>query len=177
MNRRSLVQLWRRLGIPADVAQRAARRIHPEGRRLVFIGRAQDDGRVLRLTPTAAKSWRTMQAAAAAEDVTLLPLSAYRSVARQTAIIRRKLAAGQRIADILRVSAVPGCSEHHSGRALDFGAPGHLRLEVSFTRTREFRWLRRHAARYGFQLSYPRGNRQGIAYEPWHWCWHPPART
>ena len=172
MNKRSLVHLWRRLGIPTDVAQRAAQRIHPEAKRLVFIGRAQDDGRMLRLTPTAAKAWRAMQAAAAADEVTLLPLSAYRSVARQTAIIRRKLAAGQRIADILRVSAMPGCSEHHTGRALDLGALGHLRLEVSFARTREFRWLRRHAARYGFQLSYPRGNRQGVAYEPWHWCWH-----
>lgn len=112
-----------------------------------------------------------MQAAAAVDGVTLLPLSAFRSVARQATIIRRKLATGQRIEAILRVSAVPGCSEHHTGRALDLGAPGHLRLEASFARTREFRWLSRHAAKFGFHLSYPRGNRHGIVYEPWHWCW------
>jgi D-alanyl-D-alanine carboxypeptidase len=111
-----------------------------------------------------------MKSAAAADDVTLLPLSAFRSVARQARIIRRKLAAGQTIEDILRVNAVPGCSEHHTGRALDFGTPGHLQLQSSFSRTRAFRWLKRHAARFGFYLSYPRNNRQGIAYEPWHWC-------
>jgi D-alanyl-D-alanine carboxypeptidase len=168
---RKLRSIWRRLGIPADIATRAAKRLHPEAKRLVFIGRAADDGRALRLAPRAARAWRRMQAAAAADGITLLPLSAFRSVARQSTIIRRKLAAGQPIEQILRVSAVPGCSEHHTGRALDFGAPAHPRLEVTFARTREFRWLRGHAGRFGFRLSYPRNNRQGIAYEPWHWCW------
>jgi zinc D-Ala-D-Ala carboxypeptidase len=171
MNKHSLVPLWRRLGIPSDVAERAASRLQPEARRLVFIGRARDDGRMLRLMPAAAKAWRAMQAAATADEVTLLPLSAFRSVKRQAAIIRRKLAAGQSITDILHVSAVPGCSEHHTGCALDLGAPGHLRLETSFARTREFLWLKKHAFKFGFYLSYPRKNLQGIAYEPWHWCW------
>jgi len=166
-----LRKLWARLGLPADVADRAAKRLQPEAKRLVFIGRARDDGRILKLTPRAAAAWRRMQTAAAEDAITLLPLSAFRSVARQTAIIRRKLARGERIEAILRVSAVPGCSEHHTGRALDFGAPGHLTLEVSFARTREFRWMKRHAPNFGFYLSYPRNNRQGIAYEPWHWCW------
>jgi D-alanyl-D-alanine carboxypeptidase len=171
MKQRDWHKLWARLGIPADVAARATNRLHPEAKRLVSIGRAPDDRRLLRLAPAAARAWRKMQAAAATDGATLLPLSAYRSVARQTLIIRRKLARGLPIADILKVSAVPGCSEHHTGRALDLGAPGHLRLEASFARTREYRWLQRHARRHGFHLSYPRGNRQGIAYEPWHWCW------
>ncbi len=123
------------------------------------------------MTPRAAAAWRRMQAAAAEDGVTLLALSAFRSVARQSTIIRRKLARGQNIEAILRASALPGCSEHHTGRALDLGSPGHLKLEVSFARTQEFRWLKHHAAKFGFYLSYPRGNRQGIAYEPWHWCW------
>lgn len=163
--------LWARLGIPADFARRAERRIQPEAKRLVVIGRAADDGKILRLAPRAAAAWQRMQAAARNDGVTLLPLSAYRSVARQTAIIRRKLAAGQSIAAILRVNAAPGCSEHHTGRALDLGSPQAMRLTTAFARTREFRWLKRNAAKFGFHLSYPRGNRQGIAYEPWHWCW------
>jgi len=166
-------KLWSRLGIPADVAARAANRLHPEAKRLVFIGRAADDGRILRLAPRAAAAWRKMAAAAAAEGLALVHLSAFRSVARQTTIIRRKLKRGDRLEAILRVNAVPGCSEHHTGRALDLGAPGHLRLEASFARTRQFRWLRRRAGEFGFHLSYPRNNRQGIAYEPWHWCWRP----
>lgn len=174
--KRSLRKLWTQLGIPADFARRAEKRLQSEALRLVGIGRATDDGRILRVTPATARSWRKMQAAAQADGVMLLPLSAFRSVARQALIIRRKLARGDRLEDILRVNAAPGCSEHHTGRALDFGAPGHWKLEASFARTREFRWLRRHAGGFGFRLSYPRGNRQGIAYEPWHWCWHAKSR-
>ncbi len=165
-------QLWARLGIPADYAARARLRLHPEAKRLVTIGRAVDDRKILRLAPRAAAAWRRLQAAAAGDGVTLLPLSAFRSVTRQTTIIRRKLARGQAIEKILRVSAVPGCSEHHTGRALDLGTTGHLALEASFGRTAAFRWLKKHAALFGFRLSYPRRNPQGINYEPWHWCWH-----
>ena len=117
-----------------------------------------------------------MSAAAAQDGVTLLALSAFRSIARQTAIVRRKLACGQPIEAILRVNAAPGCSEHHTGRALDLGSPAHLRLEATFAHTREFRWLKTHATRFGFTLSYPRNNPQGITYEPWHWCWRGPRR-
>lgn len=174
MTSEALQRLWKRLGVPADYADRARRRLHPEAKRLVVLGRAADDGKLLRLTPRATAAWHRMEAAAATDGVTLLPLSAFRSVARQTTIIRRKLARGQAITAILRVSAVPGCSEHHTGRALDLGTPGHLGLEVTFARTRAFRWLVKHAGRFGFQLSYPRHNSHGINYEPWHWCWHAP---
>lgn len=167
-------RLWQRLLITDRFADRAVRRLQRPARRLIVIGRAPDDGRILRLTPAAARAWRSMQAAAARDGVTLLPLSAYRSVTRQAGIIRRKLAAGESIERILRTVAVPGCSEHHTGRALDLGSPQAMRLDAKFGRTREFRWLRRHAGKYGFILSYPRNNPQGIIYEPWHWCWHPP---
>jgi len=102
----------------------------------------------------------------------LLPLSGFRSVARQEEIIREKLSAGQPLADILRLVAAPGYSEHHTGRALDLGAPDEPPLEEGFAETAAFTWLVAHAGDYGFRLSYPRGNPHGIAYEPWHWCWH-----
>jgi D-alanyl-D-alanine carboxypeptidase len=172
MTSKELQRLWARLGVPADYAARARLRLHREAKRLVVIGRAADDRKILRLAPRAAAAWRRMAAAASADGVTLLPLSAFRSVARQTTIVRRKLARGQAIEKILRVSAVPGCSEHHTGRALDFGTPGHLDLEESFGRTPAFRWLVQHAGRFNFHLSYPRRNSHGINYEPWHWCWH-----
>jgi D-alanyl-D-alanine carboxypeptidase len=172
MTSEALQRLWTRLGIPSDYSARARLRLHREAKRLVVIGRAADDGKILRLTPRAAAAWRRMEAAAKADGVTLVPLSAFRSVARQTAIIRRKLARGQAITAILRVSAVPGCSEHHTGRALDLGTAGHLGLEASFARTAAFRWLRKHASSFGFHLSYPRRNSHGINHEPWHWCWH-----
>mgnify|MGYP003353772201 CR=1 FL=1 len=30
-------------------------------------------------------------------------------------------------------------------------------------------WLKAHANRFHFELSFPQGNRQGVSYEPWHW--------
>jgi D-alanyl-D-alanine carboxypeptidase len=76
-----------------------------------------------------------------------------------------------RLTDILRSVAAPGCSEHHTGCALDLGDDTSPPLEESFGRTMAFRWLVRHAARFHFRLSYPRRNPQGLVYEPWHWRW------
>jgi len=170
MRAKGFVQLHRSLGIPSDYA--AGRRLKPqrEATRLVRIGRSPT-GRVLRLTPAAAAAWRRMQAAAARDGVVLIAISGFRSVRRQTTIIREKLATGAPIGAILRLVAAPGFSEHHTGRALDIGSAGHLTLEEDFGRTREFRWLQRHAGRFGFRMSYPRGNPHRIGYEPWHWCW------
>jgi len=113
-----------------------------------------------------------MERAAARDGVRLLPLSGHRSVARQAFIIRRKLAAGEKLAAILRFVAAPGCSEHHTGQALDIGSPSSPALDSRFARSEEYRWLLRHAPRFGFRLSYPRRRQIGIGYEPWHWCWH-----
>jgi D-alanyl-D-alanine carboxypeptidase len=164
--------LWARLGIPADYAGTRRLPRQREARTLVSIGPAADDGKPVRLAPRAAAAWRRMAAAAARDGVQLLPISGYRSVARQARLIRRKLAAGEPIDDILRLVAAPGCSEHHTGRALDVGSPEDCALDEDFARTAEFGWLQKHAPRFGFHLSYPRKNRHGIAYEPWHWCWH-----
>lgn len=170
MSRRQLRALHRRLGIAADYP---TRRLpwQREARTLVSIGPAADDGRPVRLAPRAARAWRTMCRAAANDEVRLLPLSGYRSVRRQARIIRSKLAAGESIRQILRLVAAPGCSEHHTGRALDIGSPTNLHLDAGFGRTREFRWLARHGRKFGFHLSYGRNNSHGIGYEPWHWCW------
>ena len=167
-----IAAISRSLGIPADYAKVRGLWLQREAKRLVSIGRAADDDQPVRLVPRAAIAWRRLRAAAAADGVELLPLSGHRSIARQTSIIRRKLSAGERIHDILRFVAAPGFSEHHTGRALDLGSPGAAALDEGFARTAGFRWLKRHAAQFGFHLSYPRRNRHGIAYEPWHWCWH-----
>ncbi|MDI1336529.1 MAG: D-alanyl-D-alanine carboxypeptidase family protein [Lacunisphaera sp.] len=163
--------IYRDLGIPADYARTRQLPVQREARTLTLVGRAADDGKPVRLTPRAAAAWQRMVAAAARDNIELLPISGYRSVARQTKIIRRKLAADERIADILRLVAAPGCSEHHTGRAIDIGSPADCKLDEHFAKTAEFLWLRKNAARFGFHLSYPRRNRHRIGYEPWHWCW------
>jgi D-alanyl-D-alanine carboxypeptidase len=165
-----LAALHQELGIPADYAGRRRLEVQPEADELVSIGR-DESGRDCRLLPAAARAWRAMGARAREYDVELVALSGFRSVERQTEIIRGKLALGQKIAEVLNTMAAPGYSEHHTGRALDIGAPGDLPLEESFAETKAFSWLERYAGGFGFQMSYPRGNVHGFIYEPWHWCW------
>jgi len=168
---RRFLQEARALGVPADHGRsRALRRVR-EPAHLEFIG-IDTQQRAQWLAPRAASAWRRMQAAAAADSIVLQVVSAFRSVEYQLGIVRRKRERGQTIAEILRVSAAPGYSEHHSGRALDLTTPGHAPLEEEFEASPAFAWLRAHATRFGFRMSYPRDNPHGIAYEPWHWCWH-----
>jgi len=154
---------------PAQLAERGLA-ICPEPSELV-IAETDTDGREHRLIPAAAAAWARMAGAATEDGVLLRIASAFRSLERQAAIIRAKLERGASIEQILRVSAPPGYSEHHSGRAVDVCTPGCPALQPEFERTAAFRWLESRANGYGFALSYPRDNRQGYAYEPWHWCY------
>ena len=130
-----------------------------------------DDGnRSLQLEPEAAEAWRAMKAAARDADIDLNLVSAFRSVARQAAIVSAKRDKGLSDSEIYNVSAPPGHSEHHTGRAIDINTPGCPALEEEFESTSAFEWLLRNAGHFGFHLSYPRNNPSGIAYEPWHWC-------
>lgn len=128
-------------------------------------------GREHRLVPAAGAAWRAMKAAADAQGVTLQIVSAFRSVDRQAEIIRSKLEAGVPLEHILVVSAPPGYSEHHTGRAVDVTTPGTRALEEEFAGSAAFQWLSRNGSSFGYFLSYPRDNRQGYLYEPWHWCY------
>jgi zinc D-Ala-D-Ala carboxypeptidase len=166
----NLPQIWAELGIPADYAVRRGLSPQPEAAELIRIGETAD-GRELLLTPSAATAWKQMHQAAAADDIVLQVVSAFRRIERQAEIIRAKLARGKTIEAILAVNAAPGYSEHHTGRALDLNTPGCVPLAEQFAETAAFRWLTRHAARFGFRLSFPRGNPHGLAFEPWHWCW------
>ncbi|MFD0325280.1 MULTISPECIES: M15 family metallopeptidase [Lysobacter] len=130
--------------------------------------------RPLWLHPAAARAWTHLREAAMRDGVVLDAISGYRSHDYQLGIFERKLARGQSVEDILNVNAAPGYSEHHSGLALDIGAPGEPPAEESFEHTGAFAWLREQAGGYGFVMSYPRGNPHGIVYEPWHWR-HEPA--
>jgi D-alanyl-D-alanine carboxypeptidase len=128
-------------------------------------------GREQFMRPDAARAWFELRNAASADGVELQIVSAFRSVEYQADIIRRKRARKQPMKTILEVSAAPGYSEHHTGRALDLSRAGASPLEVDFENTDAFEWLVHNARDHGFHLSYPRGNRHSIAYEPWHWAW------
>jgi len=122
------------------------------------------------LVPAAADAWRAMRAAALADGMELRIVSAFRGLDRQAEIVRRKLARGLSLEEILAVSAPPGYSEHHTGRAVDVGMDGAAQLELGFGQTPAFRWLSENANSFSFFLSFPAGNPHGFVYEPWHWC-------
>jgi zinc D-Ala-D-Ala carboxypeptidase len=161
------------LGIPTDYSVKRRMPPQAEATELVSVV-ASSDRRVIRLAPKAAAAWKGMRDFASADGIALEALSGFRSVERQREIIQAKLAAGQTIEVILQTVAAPGYSEHHTGRAIDIGVPGDPPLTEGFALTPAFRWLKSHAHDFGFKLSYPKGNRQGIAYEPWHWCHEDP---
>lgn len=103
----------------------------------------------------------------AQEDGVLLQVvSAYRSFAAQTA-----LKSGYRVrfgTGANAFSAEQGYSEHQLGTTVDFTTEAVGGTFVGFDKTAEYEWLRKHAHRYGFVLSYPKGNTY-YQYEPWHW--------
>ena len=129
-------------------------------------------GRMQSLEPQTAARWAAMVRAAAAAGVQLMIVSGYRSIDYQARLIRKKINAGQQLGDILTVSAAPGYSEHHTGRAVDIATPGSRPLTEEFEDSAAFQWLKENAADFGFSMSYPRGNNYGFIYEPWHWAQH-----
>jgi D-alanyl-D-alanine carboxypeptidase len=159
------------LDVPLEALERRAL-VHCPEARVLEIAEVGADGREHRLAPEAAAAWRRMRDAAAADGEQMHIVSAFRSVERQAQIVRAKLDKGLPLEAILEVSAAPGFSEPHTGLAVDLGTPGQEPLTEAFEDTAAFRWLTAHAGTHGFRLSYPRGNSQGYAYEPWHWRYH-----
>ncbi|WP_299486748.1 M15 family metallopeptidase [Acaryochloris sp. IP29b_bin.137] len=129
------------------------------------------DGQI-RMRTAAAQAYKQMSAAAAADGVKLQPLSGFRTVDDQDYLFFRvKEERVQGAQQRAKVSAPPGRSEHHTGYAIDIGdaTKTNTHLEVTFEETRAFNWLQKNAPRYSFELSFPKGNAQGVSYEPWHW--------
>ncbi|WP_088241347.1 M15 family metallopeptidase [Calothrix rhizosoleniae] len=120
----------------------------------------------------AAKQFQAMAEAAKKQGVNLVPISGFRTVEQQKALFFGIGAQrNQRPAQRAAVSAPPNYSEHHTGYAVDIGdgkVPA-TNLSTNFEKTPAFQWLEANAARYSFELSFPKGNSQGVSYEPWHW--------
>ncbi|OJG43072.1 hypothetical protein RV02_GL002992 [Enterococcus gilvus] len=68
--------------------------------------------------------------------------------------------------------AVPGCSEHQTGLAVDIGLKGkiHDLIAPGFRKGKVVECFLKHMKDYGFILRYPEGKKEvtGIGYEPWH---------
>ncbi|HZP11785.1 MAG TPA: M15 family metallopeptidase [Nevskiaceae bacterium] len=170
--RKRIAKALASLGIDPSVPDSRKLALFAEARRLAFVGLGTD-GRDKMLEPKAARAWLAMRKAAQKDGGDLLLVSAFRSVDFQIELIRGKLAKGRTLDEVLKVNAPPGYSEHHTGCAVDVGFKDCPPLDEAFAYTPAFAWLRANAQRFGFTMSYPRGNPEGYLYEPWHWRFRP----
>lgn len=126
----------------------------------------------IRLREKAATKFLQMQQDAKRQGVILTPISGFRTISDQEYLFFEiKAKRKQDVSKRAEVSAPPGYSEHHTGYAIDIGdgnAPA-TNLSTNFDKTSAYQWLEKNAAKYSFELSFPKGNLQGISYEPWHW--------
>jgi zinc D-Ala-D-Ala carboxypeptidase len=168
MQRNIKEKLHKELGIPADYASGKNLPAYAETDDLVEVG-PNLVGRMQRLTPAAAAKWQQMVEAASADGIRLLIISGFRSFDYQADLIRNKLSIGQSIDEILLVSAAPGHSQHHTGKAIDIATPGSRPLTEEFETSDAFAWLTANAEKFDFSMTYPRDNPYGLIFEPWHW--------
>lgn len=127
--------------------------------------------KVVMLQVAAAERFLEMQRAARRDGVDLIAVSGFRDKAYQQGLFDRNLGKMGQAIEVTKVSAPPGYSEHHTGYALDVGdgRQPETHVEPTFEQTKAFEWLQSNAGRFGFEMSFPKDNKQGVSYEPWHW--------
>ncbi len=164
-----LKTLWKNLGIRQSVIDQCRMPLCTEPDEVTPIG---EDvfGRPQFATSLTSVRWQLMRTAAETAGINLQVVSAYRTIEYQCTLWQAKLDRGDSIEEILKVNAVPGFSEHHTGRALDLTTPEFEPLSEHFEESAAFAWLSQHAREYDFVMSYSRDNPYGLIYEPWHWC-------
>jgi D-alanyl-D-alanine carboxypeptidase len=128
---------------------------------LVAIGSQQ-------MRKEAADALTALIAAAKAENLTISPLSGYRSYSNQVTVYNNEVKNyGQATADT--ESAKPGYSEHQTGLAVDVGGGG-CGIEDCFGNTAEGKWVALNAYKYGYIVRYTADKQAVTGYraEPWH---------
>jgi LAS superfamily LD-carboxypeptidase LdcB len=101
------------------------------------------------------------------DGVTLYIKSAYRSFWEQQSL-KSSYTVTYGAGTANSFSADQGYSEHQLGTTVDFITTGLGGQVVGFDGTEPYQWLLANAYRFGFILSYPKGN-SFYVYEPWHW--------
>lgn len=120
------------------------------------------------LHPDAAAALKSMIDAARADDIWIVLVSGFRDLATQQRLFQDRAAAYGSVEYAAKSVAPPGYSEHHTGYAIDLTDGSGLGF-YAFEQTDAFKWMQTHAHEFGFELSFPKNNPQGIDYEPWHW--------
>ena len=99
--------------------------------------------------------------------------SGYRSSAYQIMLFLEQLEKNAfNMKKTARRVALPGWSEHGAPhiQALDFTTKRALEgKKEDFAKTPHYAWLLENARDFGLHLSYPKNNKLGVMFEPWHW--------
>ena len=122
---------------------------------------------------------KKMFAQAKADGISLVMNSAHRTIEYQQGLYNRSIQSHiangkteeQAIVLTEQYYAYPGCSEHHTGLAVDITTAVYQVLDDGFDKTPAFAWLSENARNYGFILRYPydKVDITKINYEPWHY--------
>jgi zinc D-Ala-D-Ala carboxypeptidase len=138
---------------------------------LAAVGNYRQTGRVVKMRADAAAAFLDLTKQARAEGVEIIPISGFRSGEYQKTLFGKAVVKYGTEDAAVRWVARPGRSEHQTGLAIDLGDGKNPACDVEppFEETPAFHWLQKNAARFGFELSYPRNNPRGVHYEPWHW--------
>lgn len=119
------------------------------------------------VTPETKTAFDKMKADAAAEGLSLMYTSAYRTFAKQESLYSNYVANdGQENADTY--SARPGSSEHHTGRAIDLVDETWDLMQFEYSD--QCKWVSENCWKYGFILRYGEDivDVTGYMYESWH---------
>lgn len=144
----------------------------PDAKQMTQIGKSRDHQLTHLARPETVRAFREMNAAAHDDKVKLHVIWAFRDPKLQAEQFEdAKKKHGPR--NGIKWLAPPGFSEHQTGWVLDLGDLDDEKADDNplFERTAAFKWLKKNAHKYGFELSFPPGNWQGVSYEPWHWRW------
>jgi len=138
-----------------------------EEEKLISIGK-NTLGKEIFLSKGCAQAWLKMQNDALKDSINISVLSGFRSYKKQYSIIKNKLNKGMPLNKILYENKLPGLSHHHSGNAIDIISNSY-KLSLEFEKSLAYLWLVKNAYKYEFYLQYPKDNKSGIMFEPWHW--------
>jgi zinc D-Ala-D-Ala carboxypeptidase len=114
----------------------------------------------IKLEAETARALETMFNDAAKDNIKLQLVSGYRNYEEQEKLYSQDTV----------YTAKPGHSEHHTGLACDILKLGKSSPKT-FEGTKEEKWLRKNAYKYGFIQRYPKikENITGYPYESWHY--------
>lgn len=131
------------------------------------------------LNSEAAQALMKLIYAARHDKIWIVPVSAFRSFERQKILFDNQVERRGSIKEAAKISAPSGYSEHHTGLAVDLTDGRFPKQDITreFEHTDAFFWLKKHANEFGFEMSFPAKNSQGVIYEPWHWRFVGSARA